>query len=87
MFQGYIFAIEALKSVILGMTCAERHISVEKAVLLSRLEEEYQSGKWGRIEWAHELNQQDSQARVAAGILFIHANSSSCFTKNKSEVV
>ncbi|EEB12033.1 ATP synthase mitochondrial F1 complex assembly factor 2, putative [Pediculus humanus corporis] len=86
--HGFIFTIEALKSVILGITCAERYISVEKAVYLSRLEEEYQVGKrWGRIEWSHELNQQDTQARVAAGILFIYVNSSSNLIKNKAQII
>ncbi|KAK6623667.1 hypothetical protein RUM43_009519 [Polyplax serrata] len=85
--HGFLFAIEALKSVILGLTCAERHISVEKAVLLSRLEEEYQGKRWGRIEWAHEMNQQDTQARVAAGILFVYLNSSLTMVKKKAKAV
>jgi len=34
--------VEALKSVILTIACVERFLDVEKAVLLSRLEEEYQ---------------------------------------------
>lgn len=42
LFTGFLFAIEALKSVILTCACVERKISVGKAVLLSRLEEEYQ---------------------------------------------
>ncbi|KAL0273566.1 UNVERIFIED_CONTAM: hypothetical protein PYX00_006205 [Menopon gallinae] len=85
--HGFKFVIEALKSVILGISCCERFISVEKAVLLSRLEEEYQGKRWGRIEWSHELNQQDLQARVAAGILFIYANSSSAIVKSKTLAV
>lgn len=47
---GFIFTIEALKSVILGITCAERYISVEKAVYLSRLEEEYQVVSYNSIK-------------------------------------
>jgi len=39
---GFSFGVEALKSVILTLCCVERHISVERAVLLSRLEEEFQ---------------------------------------------
>ena len=39
---GFGFGVEALKSVILTLCCVERHISVERAVLLSRLEEEFQ---------------------------------------------
>ncbi|GFG37286.1 hypothetical protein Cfor_03240 [Coptotermes formosanus] len=40
--HGFTFGVEALKSVILTLCCVERHISVERAVLLSRLEEEFQ---------------------------------------------
>lgn len=43
-----------------------------------------QGKRWGRVEWSHELNQQDLQARVAAGILFVYANSSSVFVRSKT---
>ncbi|XP_054282877.1 ATP synthase mitochondrial F1 complex assembly factor 2-like [Macrosteles quadrilineatus] len=75
--HGFLFAIEALKSAILTHACVERRISVEKAVLLTRLEEEFQCGHWGRVEWAHDLSQLDLQSRVAAAVLFIHLNSMS----------
>lgn len=81
--HGFSFGVEAVKSVILMLCCIERHISVEKAVLLSRLEEEFQSGHWGRVEWAHDLNQQETQARLAAAVLFVHLNSSSTFIQSK----
>lgn len=113
LFIGYRFVVESLNSVILGLTCAEKYISVEKAVSLTRLEEEFQvsltittpdsasqikplckstfmflqTRRWGRIEWAHELSQQDTQARAAAGILFIHLNSSSSKTRSKAQRV
>lgn len=81
--HGTLVAVEALKSVILTTACIERQISVEKAVLLARLEEEYQSGFWGRVEWAHDLNQLDLQSRVAAAVIFVYLNSSSEHTKSK----
>lgn len=37
--------ITQLKSVVLSLGIIDRHLSVEKAVLLSRLEEEYQVGE------------------------------------------
>lgn len=57
---------------------------MEKAVLLSRLEEEYQTDHWGRVEWAHDLNQQDLQAKLSAVLLFIYFNSKkeTCRLKN-----
>lgn len=37
--------ITQLKSVVLSLGIIDRHLSVEQAVLLSRLEEEYQVGE------------------------------------------
>lgn len=65
------------------MAVLNRFITVEKAVYLSRLEEEYQLKYWERVEWAHDLSQQDLQSRLAAAVLFIHFNSSTTFTKEK----
>lgn len=39
---GLEYVITQLKSVVLSMGMIDRHLSVEQAVLLSRLEEEYQ---------------------------------------------
>ncbi|XP_044752033.1 ATP synthase mitochondrial F1 complex assembly factor 2 [Coccinella septempunctata] len=71
---GFVYAVDTLKSVMLSLACIDRFVNVEKAVLLSRLEEEYQLGHWGRVEWAHDLSQQDLQSRLAAVVLFIHCN-------------
>lgn len=78
-----MYAVDTLKSVILTLACAEKRLNPEKAVLLARLEEEFQLGRWGRVEWAHDLNQQDLQARLSAAVLFIYFNSSSSFVKAK----
>lgn len=82
--HAFVFAVDTLKSVILSFACIDRFVSVEKAVLLARLEEEFQSGYWGRVEWAHDSAQQELQARLAAAVLFIHFNSSSTLIKQKS---
>ena len=47
----------------------------------------FQSGHWGRVEWAHDLNQQETQARLAAAVLFIHLNSSSMLVQSKQQFV
>ena len=60
-----------------------RFVTVEQAVKLSRLEEEFQINHWGRVEWSHDLNQQDLQARLAAAVLFIHLNTSEYLIKEK----
>ena len=43
--SGLEYVITQLKSVVLSMGMIDRHLSVEQAVLLSRLEEEYQVGE------------------------------------------
>lgn len=73
--NGFMYGVDAIKSVILTLAAAERAISIEEAVKLSRLEEDYQVSHWGSIEWFHEHNKQDLQARLAAAILFVHLNS------------
>ncbi|KAB0798573.1 hypothetical protein PPYR_09566 [Photinus pyralis] len=82
--NGFVYAIDTLKSVLLTVACVERSLTPEKAALLSRLEEECQLQKWGRVEWAHDLSQQDQQARVAATMLFIYFNSTSWIKQNKT---
>lgn len=42
---GLEYVITQLKSVVLSLGMIDRHLSVEQAVLLSRLEEEYQVGE------------------------------------------
>lgn len=84
--HGFIYAVETLKSVILTCACVDRFISVEKAVLLARLEEEYQLGHWGRVEWAHDVSKLDLQARLSAAILFVQFNSSNVFVKQKISI-
>ncbi|KAM7354097.1 ATP synthase mitochondrial F1 complex assembly factor 2 homolog l(2)k14505 [Cochliomyia hominivorax] len=83
---GFIFAVDTLKSIILTCAAIDQRISVEKAVTLSRLEEEYQMKFWGRVEWAHDLAQQELQARLAAAVLFVHLNRSEHFVKEKTVI-
>lgn len=82
-FLGFVYGVDTLKSVVLTLACTERFIPPDKAVLLSRLEEEYQTGHWGRVEWAHDLSQQDLQARLSAVVLFVYFNSQEQSTKLK----
>uniref|UniRef100_A0A1B0CJK9 Atp synthase mitochondrial f1 complex assembly factor 2 n=2 Tax=Lutzomyia longipalpis TaxID=7200 RepID=A0A1B0CJK9_LUTLO len=77
--HGITYAVDSLKSVILTFAALDRFLTTERAVLLSRLEEEFQLGYWGRVEWAHDSSQQELQARVAAAVLFVYFNSSGHF--------
>nr|XP_042709018.1 ATP synthase mitochondrial F1 complex assembly factor 2 isoform X2 [Chrysemys picta bellii] len=81
--QGIEYVIAQLKSLILSMGVIDRHIPVEKAVLLSRLEEEYQIQRWGNVEWAHDYDLYELRARTAAGTLFAHLCSESSTVKHK----
>ncbi|XP_053327035.1 ATP synthase mitochondrial F1 complex assembly factor 2 [Spea bombifrons] len=83
MLLGIEFIISQLKSLILAMGLVDRSLSVEKAVLLSRLEEEFQIQHWGNVEWAHEYDLQELQARTAAGTLFVHLCSERSTIKHK----
>lgn len=74
--HGFIYGVDTIKSVILTLACVDRFITVEDAVHLSRLEEEYQLKFWERVEWAHDLSKFDTQSRLAASVLFIHFNTS-----------
>ncbi|XP_032358669.1 ATP synthase mitochondrial F1 complex assembly factor 2 [Etheostoma spectabile] len=80
---GLEFVITQLKSVVLSMGIVDRHLSVEQAVLLSRLEEEYQIQHWGNVEWAHDYDMYELRARTAAGALFVHLSSESSNVKRK----
>ncbi|EDW02852.1 ATP synthase mitochondrial F1 complex assembly factor 2 [Drosophila grimshawi] len=81
--HGFVFAVDTLKSIVLACAVIEQMLSVERAVALSRLEEEYQLKFWGRVEWAHDFSQQELQARLAAAVLFVHLNCSENFVKEK----
>ncbi|KPP72472.1 ATP synthase mitochondrial F1 complex assembly factor 2-like [Scleropages formosus] len=80
---GLEFVITQLKSLVLSFALVDRHLTVEQAVLLSRLEEEYQIQRWGNVEWAHDYDMYELRARTAAGTLFVHLSSESSSVKRK----
>lgn len=80
---GLEYVITQLKSVILTFGMIDRYLTVEQAVLLSRLEEEYQIQHWGNVEWAHDYDMYELRARTAAGTLFVHLASESSTVKRK----
>jgi len=64
--------VDALKSVSLAMALIECEIDVPRAVFLSRLETAFQEEQWGNVEWYHDIQVMETQARVAAATLFVH---------------
>ncbi|KAF2355589.1 ATP12 ATP synthase F1-assembly protein [Trinorchestia longiramus] len=73
---GILYGTEALKSLILTLAATERQITARDAVKLSRLESDFQAQHWGRVEWGHDMDQRDMEARFAAALFFIHLNTS-----------
>lgn len=61
-----------LKSYVLARCLTERFLKVEQAVDLARLETRHQTEKWSKVEWEHDIDEQCTRARVAAGTLFYH---------------
>uniref|UniRef100_A0A3P9K8F5 Uncharacterized protein n=1 Tax=Oryzias latipes TaxID=8090 RepID=A0A3P9K8F5_ORYLA len=80
---GLEFVISQLKSILLSLGMVDRYLTVEQAVLLSRLEEEYQISHWGNVEWAHDYDMYELRARTAAGALFIQLSSENLTVKHK----
>ncbi|KAG7166247.1 ATP synthase mitochondrial F1 complex assembly factor 2-like [Homarus americanus] len=83
--NGFLYGVEAVKSVILTIAAAERKISAERAVTLSRLETNYQTSHWGAVEWAHDLEKYDLESRFSAALLFIHFNTWQTTVKQKAK--
>lgn len=81
--HGFVYSVDTIKSLLLTVACVKQYFTVEKAVLLSRLEQEFQLKHWSRVEWAHDLDQQELQARLAAAVFFIYCNTSSHLVKKK----
>lgn len=67
---GVKFMTQNLKSFLLATCLMTRFLKVEQAVELSRLETRHQVEKWSKVEWEHDLDEQNTTARVAAGTLF-----------------
>ncbi|XP_068099655.1 ATP synthase mitochondrial F1 complex assembly factor 2 [Hyperolius riggenbachi] len=80
---GIEFITVQLKSMILSLALIDRLLTVERAVLLSRLEEEYQIQRWGNVEWAHDYDLHELRSRTAAATLFVHLCCSSSTVKHK----
>lgn len=61
-----------LKSFVLATCLAERFLGVEQAVELARLETRFQTDKWSKVEWEHDIDEHCTTASAAAGTLFYH---------------
>lgn len=70
--NGVHYMTRNLKSFVLTASLTERFLKVPQAVELARLETRHQTEKWSKVEWEHDIDEQCTNARVAAGTLFYH---------------
>ncbi|XP_050438101.1 ATP synthase mitochondrial F1 complex assembly factor 2 [Adelges cooleyi] len=70
--HGVLQAAETVKSLVLTTCCLHQDLTVKDAVLLSKMEEEYQCTKWGRVDWIKDYTDNDSVIRLSAAMLFIY---------------
>lgn len=61
-----------LKSFVLASCLTERFLDVERVVDSARLETKFQTERWSKVEWEHDIDEQCMRARVAAACLFYH---------------
>lgn len=70
---AFNYISECLKSVILTVALLERFVGgVDEACKLACLEQEHQYEQWGKVEWFHDINEQELRARVSAALMFIY---------------
>lgn len=62
---------KALSSLFLSLSIADSCLNVDEAVELSRLEQNFQTERWGELPYVHELQREDLRANVAAGALMV----------------
>lgn len=69
---GARFMTQNLKSYVLTTSLMDSFLKPEEAVELARLETRHQTEKWSTVEGEHDIDEQGTNARVAAGSLFYH---------------
>ena len=76
---------ENLKSVILGLALLNRKIlNVDMACDLALLETQFQTNRWGEVEWHHTFEQVNIKTRISAALVFVYFNSNFYLTKSKN---
>jgi ATP synthase F1 complex assembly factor 2 len=82
---AFNYLVECLKSVILTVALLERRVeSVDECVRLSLLEQIHQYDQWGKVEWHHDVNEEEIKARVSAALLFIYLSNDSKYLIKRS---
>ncbi|XP_046348885.1 ATP synthase mitochondrial F1 complex assembly factor 2-like [Haliotis rufescens] len=84
---GYYYAVDSIKSLLITMALVDRFITVERAVDLARLEQQYQTQRWGNVEWYHDMDILEMRTRMAAATLFVHWCCENSTIKQKAAIV
>lgn len=70
----HIAALEQLtntvKSIVIALGLVHDRITIEQAVKIARLEETFQTDKWGIVEGGHDLDKADLAVKVSAASFF-----------------
>jgi ATP synthase mitochondrial F1 complex assembly factor 2 len=61
----------ACKSVIMGLALLKRRLTLDQALAVARLEEDYQIAEWGLVEGGHDVDIADLRVRLAAPHIFV----------------
>jgi ATP synthase F1 complex assembly factor 2 len=81
--QGFTFGADSLKSLVIMSAIVNKRLTVEDAVNLGRLETQFQTDKWGAVEWHHDIELHDTAARVAAANVFFQCHTNDNLIKSK----
>jgi ATP synthase mitochondrial F1 complex assembly factor 2 len=78
------YICENLKSVILALALINQKMSDTKTACdLAMLETQFQTSKWGKLEYHHTFDEIDLRCRVNAAYLFFYFNTNFTSLKNK----
>lgn len=76
---------ENLKSVILGLALINRKIiNIDMACDLALLETQFQTNRWGEVEWHHKFEEVNIRTRISAALVFVYFNSNFYSSKSKN---
>ncbi|KAH9278542.1 ATP synthase mitochondrial F1 complex assembly factor 2 [Echinococcus granulosus] len=81
---GLQTCVENLKSLWLTLAMVDGFLTSQRAVELSRLEQNFQERRWGSVEWFHEVDEVEVNTRVSAGLLVVLTSHARRTVKKKS---
>ncbi|GMT24523.1 hypothetical protein PFISCL1PPCAC_15820, partial [Pristionchus fissidentatus] len=80
--NGLQYAVQSSKSVLIPHGLIRHRLTVRDGVELALLEQRVQAEKWGQVEWAHDMDEEELCTRLASGVLFAYLNSNKFITKS-----